>query len=219
MGICLMSLRKKWQLKGDLKLIDLGCDFYIVHLNSSEDLNHMLTNGPWIIVGHYLTMRRWKPEFQPNKERIKHIAVWIQFPELPIEYFQSDFLFEAGGQIGKILKVDKATQDSERGKFARICIEIELDKPLIPKIKIGKKWRRIEYKGYHMICFHCGVFGHSKEHCPTNVKVNNEGKRDSNVPDGPCDMASERMPDDRGMNVTKADYRAMDVSSSKRKET
>ncbi|KAJ7961971.1 reverse transcriptase [Quillaja saponaria] len=156
--------------------------------------------------GHYLTMRRWKPEFQPNKERIKCTAVWIRFPEQPIEYFQSNSLFELVGQIGKILKVDKAIQDSERGKFSRICIEIELDKPLIPKIKIGKRWRRIEYEGFHMICFHCGAFGHSKEHSPTNVKVNNMGKRDSNVLDGPCDMASGRMPDDRGVNVTKTNY-------------
>ncbi|KAJ7961447.1 reverse transcriptase [Quillaja saponaria] len=64
-----------WNIGGDLKLIDLGCDFYIVRLNSFEDLNHVLTNGPWIIAGHYLTMRRYKLEFQPNKERIKHTAV------------------------------------------------------------------------------------------------------------------------------------------------
>ncbi|KAJ7971828.1 reverse transcriptase [Quillaja saponaria] len=47
-------------------------------------------------------------------------------------------------------------------------MEIDLDRPLIPKVKIGSRWRAVEYEGFHLICFHCGLFGHSKEKCPDN---------------------------------------------------
>ncbi|KAJ7971827.1 reverse transcriptase [Quillaja saponaria] len=55
-GYFLARLKPKWKLKGDLKLIDLGCDFYILQLHSKEDMEFVLSEGPWIIAGHYLTM-------------------------------------------------------------------------------------------------------------------------------------------------------------------
>ncbi|KAJ7949856.1 Zinc ion binding nucleic acid binding protein [Quillaja saponaria] len=147
---------------------ELDCDFYIVQLHSKEDMEFVLSEGPWIIAWHYLTMRRWKPEFQPDRERIKRTVVWIRFPGLPIKYFNSRALFDAVKLIGKPLKLDKTTEHSVRGKFARVCVEIDLDRLLIPKVKIGSRWRAVEYEGFHLIYFHCGLFGHSKEKCPDN---------------------------------------------------
>ncbi|KAF7811664.1 putative ribonuclease H protein At1g65750 family [Senna tora] len=58
----------------------------------------------------------------------------------------------------------------ERGRFARICVEVDLSKHLLAKFTLRKKTRRIEYEGLHMICFSCGVYGHRKENCPLNKK-------------------------------------------------
>ena len=52
-----------------------------------EDYNHVLTGGPWIILNHYLTVRKWEPNFKPSEAKEISTAVWLKLTELPIEYF------------------------------------------------------------------------------------------------------------------------------------
>ncbi|XP_028090365.1 uncharacterized protein LOC114290628 [Camellia sinensis] len=52
-----------------------------------------------------------------------------------------------------------------RGKFARVCIEVDLRKPLCPRFILGKNCYNIEYESIHSFCFHCGRVDHRKELC------------------------------------------------------
>lgn len=54
---------------------------------------------------------------------------------------------------------------TERGKFARVSVELDLEKKLVPKIKIRNRTYLIEYEGLNLICFNCGRYGHHKEIC------------------------------------------------------
>ena len=65
-----------------------------------------------------------------------------------------------GNLVGKTLKVDSRTYLTERGKFARICVELDLDKKLWTAIRIFGKELIVEYEGLHKICFCCGKYGH-----------------------------------------------------------
>lgn len=69
-------LKKKWQLKGDFTLTDVGCHYYIARFANMEDYQHVLTDGPWLIDDHYLTIRRWVPNFVPDNEPIKFLIAW-----------------------------------------------------------------------------------------------------------------------------------------------
>ncbi|BFG20178.1 hypothetical protein CerSpe_064520 [Prunus speciosa] len=44
-------LQQKWNLKGQWKLVDLVNDYFVVQFDLEEDLNYVLTEGPWIISG------------------------------------------------------------------------------------------------------------------------------------------------------------------------
>ncbi|MBA0811193.1 hypothetical protein Gohar_003117, partial [Gossypium harknessii] len=61
---------------------------------------------------------------------------WIQLLGLPLEYFNEEVLVKVGKLVGRPIKLDSNTVYTTRGKFARICIEIYLSKPLIPSIRI-----------------------------------------------------------------------------------
>ncbi|MFQ6643850.1 hypothetical protein Gotur_017885 [Gossypium turneri] len=67
---------------------------------------------------------------------ILRLAVWIQLLGLPLEYFNEEVLVKVGKLVGRPIKLDSNTVYTTRGKFARICIEIYLSKPLIPSIRI-----------------------------------------------------------------------------------
>ncbi|KAF7839640.1 hypothetical protein G2W53_008122 [Senna tora] len=64
--------------------------------------------------------------------------------------------FIVGNLIGKKLKVDPATSIKTRGKFARICVEINLKRSLVLRVKIRGRTFEVEYEGLHLVCFHCG---------------------------------------------------------------
>ncbi|KAL4377138.1 hypothetical protein GQ457_02G018310 [Hibiscus cannabinus] len=67
--------------------------------------------------------------------------------------------------IGKVVRVDYNTTEGKRGRFARLAIIVNLNKPLVSRIVIDGSRHDIEYEGLPEICYKCGKFGHSKEKC------------------------------------------------------
>ena len=63
-------------------------------------------------------------------------------------------------KIGKPVKINEATSLVSRGHFARMCMEIDLEKLLISKFQLMHKVRKIEYKCIHLVCFSCGGFNY-----------------------------------------------------------
>lgn len=118
--------------------------------------------GPWIILDHYVTVRKWQHDFKPAEAEEDSTAIWVRFPQLPISYYNEKVLYHIAKAIGKPLKIDINTAMAARGKYARVCIEMDLKKPLIPQVAIGKYNYVVEYEHIHTFCFHCGRVGHRK---------------------------------------------------------
>jgi hypothetical protein len=127
-----------------------------------------------MIYDHYLITREWTPNFHPNNATIEKAAVWVRIPDLPIEYYDAKILHFIGNRIGKTVKVDRNTLFQERGKYARVCVEVELNKPLLAMFELKDLVYKVEYEGLHMLCRNCGRFGHYLEGCPEKnvAKVN-----------------------------------------------
>lgn len=130
-----------WTCKGTFEIVDLPNDYYLVKFNNEDDFNFVLSEGPWIILDHYLTVRKWFSAFNPESNCIKSVAVWLRFPHLPFDCFDNRFLTCFGNNIAKTIKIDSTTTKQSRGKFARVCVEIDLSKPLTSKyILDGQKY-------------------------------------------------------------------------------
>lgn len=48
-------------------------------------------------------------------------------------------------------------------KYARMCIQVYLTKPLLAMFSIKVLHYKVEYKGLHLLCLSCGRFGHFAE--------------------------------------------------------
>lgn len=56
-----------------------------------------------------------------------------------------------------------------RGRFARMAVSVNLDKPLVAQIYIDGKLQRVEYEFLPTVRFQCGKYGHFKESCPNRT--------------------------------------------------
>ncbi|XP_038997982.1 uncharacterized protein LOC120123037 [Hibiscus syriacus] len=171
-----------WKLEGEFECIDLGYGLYAIKFQNMVDRAKVLMEGPWKILDHYITVQRWRPNFVVASASIPSTAVWIHIPGLPIEYFEENVLCSIGNLVGKPLKIDCHTAWSTRGRFARICVEIDLNAPLLSKLRIGNKVYNIEYEGLHSICFKCGVVGHRATECLVNQKESHTKKEPNSEP-------------------------------------
>ncbi|XP_057432231.1 uncharacterized protein LOC130724985 [Lotus japonicus] len=158
----LMSL---WRLSGECDLIDVDNGFYIVKFDREVDRDKVIGGGPWMIFDHYLAVSTWSPEFISPAARVKKTLAWIRIPGLNVAFFNESYLLSAARVIGKPVKLDRSTLRAERGRFARICVELDLNKPVIGKICLEEFWYNIEYEGLHVICTKCGCYGHRTREC------------------------------------------------------
>lgn len=158
-------LQQLWVRKGIISLIDLGNEFFLVNFSHGDDQEYALTEGPWLIFDHYLTVCEWRPNFSPSTKSIERVAVWVRFSGLPIEYYDFKILSFIGHRSGRTVTVDKNILGQERGKYARLCVEVDLTKPLLAMFELKRQTYTIEYEGLHLLCPACGCFGHYLEGC------------------------------------------------------
>lgn len=87
------------------------------------------------------------------------------YSDCPMELFNEVGMKGTGEFLGRTIKINLNTQLGEMGNFARICVEIDLIKQLCTSFIVLGERLGIQYEGIHLVCFHCGCFGHKQEDC------------------------------------------------------
>lgn len=59
-------IKQAWQLKEGCDLIDLDKGYLVARFYNREDYLTALEGGPWMVLGHYLMISKWKPNFVPS---------------------------------------------------------------------------------------------------------------------------------------------------------
>ena len=158
-------IHSMWKPVGRLNCVDLGHNFFLIRFSLKEDFEIVLRKGPWFVGEHFLSIRPWEPNFKSSSINMSSVAVWVRLYELPIEYYNAKALHQIGKTISNVLRMDTHTATEARGKFARLCVQIDIDKPFITVVKIGRFEQPVSYEGIHKLCFSCGRIGHRWENC------------------------------------------------------
>ncbi|XP_019257748.1 PREDICTED: uncharacterized protein LOC109235961 [Nicotiana attenuata] len=152
-----------WKPTEQLPLIDLGSVFFLIKYKKEENMMTTLHGGPEFILNHFLSVRRWEQKFIASSTQLTYSALWMRLPELPSEFYDLEILQRVGSKLGKLLKIDSCTSSTTRGRYAQICIEVPLEKPLKTHVNIGHHRQIIQYEGLNLIRMLCGRFGHAKQ--------------------------------------------------------
>ncbi|OMP01197.1 hypothetical protein COLO4_12097 [Corchorus olitorius] len=162
----IQKLSLLWNFSHKFYTVDLGSDYFLLKFESNDDYDSVPRGGPWFVGGRFLGVRRWEPNFRASEASFTSVAVWLRLPELPIEYYDPPILKRIGRRIGPLLRIDNRTLQNERGKYARLCVQLDLDKPLPKSVTVEGKKQVIVYESIGLLGFNCGKLGHRKDNCP-----------------------------------------------------
>ncbi|KAL4354587.1 hypothetical protein GQ457_06G029720 [Hibiscus cannabinus] len=179
------KLHEVWKPDQAFKLMDIENDYFLVTFRSRVDYLHVLADGPWTVFGHYVFVEPWSEDFSTAQPYPSNIVAWIRLPGLPVTLYKRSLITELGECIGRVLKLDYQTETGRRGRFARMAIRVNLNKPLVSKIVVNGRTQLVEYESLPTICFHCGKYGHVTDNCPELIP------KDSAGPEMPSASTSE----------------------------
>ncbi|XP_018479591.1 uncharacterized protein LOC108850579 [Raphanus sativus] len=161
-------LEELWKPKGSMHVMDLPRHFFMVRFEKEEEYMAALSGGPWRAFGSYLMVQAWTPEFDPLKDEIDTMPVWVRISHIPVNFYHKTILMGIARGLGRPIRVDMTTLKLERARFARVCVEVNLNKPLKGSVLINGERYFVSYEGISSICSKCGMYGHLVHTCPKN---------------------------------------------------
>ncbi|KAI9105162.1 hypothetical protein K1719_022691 [Acacia pycnantha] len=60
-----------------------------------------------------------------------------------------------------------------------MCVEVDLQKPLLTGFSHFGEERRFKYEGLHLVCFTCGRYGHRMDQCTATTQSKEHGNSSS----------------------------------------
>lgn len=98
---------------------------------------------------------------------------WIRLPQLPLNLYTPFVIKGLGDTISKYIDIDEKTATRTNPAYARLCLELDLLKPLPLKVWIGTIlnkgfWQNIVIEGRTDYCPKCGLHGHTIAICRKN---------------------------------------------------
>ena len=78
---------------------------------------------------------------------------------------------DLGKAIGPVLRIDTHTAAEACGRFVRLFVQVNFDKPFVKLLKVGGVKQLVWYKGISALCFSCGRIGHKVESCPFTTRA------------------------------------------------
>ncbi|CAN1824671.1 hypothetical protein LINPERHAP1_LOCUS30861 [Linum perenne] len=157
-------LESLWARAGHIQVSDMTNAFFLVRFSDDDDYQRAIFGGPWKISDYYITVARWSPDF--NEEApIRKVLTWVRLPKLPIHFLNATAVTRIGNHIGRTVRLDLATAEGARARYARVCVDIDLSKPLLGKYLLDERVMFIEYESLDNICFSCGMYGHKELDC------------------------------------------------------
>ncbi|MCO5607678.1 hypothetical protein L7F22_061876 [Adiantum nelumboides] len=76
-------------------------NFYLFFFEGANSALQVITEGQWLIKNTPISFFKWFKGFNPKGEKPTKLPVWVDFPDLPVEFYP--WLSKIGSMVGKVL--------------------------------------------------------------------------------------------------------------------
>lgn len=100
---------------------------------------------------------------------------WVQVHDLPPRFFRDSMAVQFGNFIGKYLEYDMKQLTNGYKNYLRICVQIDVRKPLKRRKKVMISdskftYAKFKYENLTFFCFLCGCLGHGDNFCSKRLQ-------------------------------------------------
>ncbi|MFQ6657758.1 hypothetical protein Gotur_027300 [Gossypium turneri] len=103
-----------WKPVKPFYVMGIENEYFLVKFQTTEDYDRVLTQGPWIIYGQYLTVQPWTKDFSLSQPYSSVVMAWIRLLGLP-GFMYKRKIIEAIGDL-----------NWERGKKSEVTYQGEM---------------------------------------------------------------------------------------------
>uniref|UniRef100_A0A7N0TJN7 DUF4283 domain-containing protein n=1 Tax=Kalanchoe fedtschenkoi TaxID=63787 RepID=A0A7N0TJN7_KALFE len=196
-------IQRVWRMETRPYVGALDGKHALVICGSERDAVEGLTCESRRMGSAFFRIFRWSPEFSLNAEPTS-AATWVRLHGLDPCFFRSSLLKEIFRGFGRFLKVDEPTLSLANPAMARVCVEVDMARPLVQGIWVGsesrQKWVEVDYEGRLDYCGRCKRHGHTRADCR---KTQNDRKPRREISNQPGANSGESLSAVQGVNDQK----------------
>ncbi|XP_035551145.1 uncharacterized protein LOC118349709 [Juglans regia] len=163
------TMKRVWKISKPAKFLEVDTNVFTITFANPADKYRVWSGRPWSFDYHLFALKLFEEDTPPQKLRFMQERFWIQFHNLPLSCMNEDRGRQLGNTIGVVEKVDVKEDGSGWGRYLRVLIVIDLQKPLARgrtiNVKGEKLWIPIRYEKLPRFCFSCGCLIHEKGGC------------------------------------------------------
>ncbi|KAK3184896.1 hypothetical protein Dsin_032182 [Dipteronia sinensis] len=166
-----------WKVRGEVEIEVINGNTYAFHFQFPDDRRKVLASGPWSFDDSLIVLE--EPTGKGELQSLKFCTAefWVQISNIPILCITKEIGRFLGSIIGDVREVDTGPSGDCLGKFFRVRVAIEVDKPLRRFLQVDVLGDReetvmpLQYERLPNFCFRCGILGHTSRDCPESETV------------------------------------------------
>ncbi|CAG7868461.1 unnamed protein product, partial [Brassica rapa] len=176
-GGLVKALPPIWGLEDRTQGRVVGEDRVQFTFSSENDLQFVLTKGPWFVNGWMVAMEQWTPN--PQEDFLQKITFWIRVRGLPIHMLKKQVVETLLGPLGKVETVELHAKNSNSLEYVRALTTISTEEPLqfrrTARLKSGVTIpTELEYEKLLKVCYGCKRLTHDQTRCPSQIMGSND---------------------------------------------
>ncbi|KAL9241034.1 hypothetical protein vseg_015194 [Gypsophila vaccaria] len=162
-------IRRIWTKFNIDKISFLPHGVFMVRFKTMEMKEKVLNSSHYLFDSKPLIFKEWTKDIEMKKTEILTVPTWVQFHQLPLKIWGKS-LPKIARLVGKFIKSDLATEQKTKLGYARVMVEVEVDKQFpdqaVFKDELGQVMTiGIEYEWKPITCSKCLKMGHDSEIC------------------------------------------------------
>ncbi|TXG64262.1 hypothetical protein EZV62_011256 [Acer yangbiense] len=119
-----------WKVRGDVEIEVINSNTYAFHFQFPEDRRKVLAGGPWSFNDSLIVLEELTGKGALRSLKFCKADFWVRISNIPILCMMKEIGRFLGSIIGEVWEVDTGPSGDYLGKFLRIRVAIEVDKPL-----------------------------------------------------------------------------------------
>lgn len=133
-------------------LFSYGKGFLIFLFQSTKDKDLIFKSDPYSFGTRGLYLNKWSLYFHPADDIPSMVLVWVKLLHLPLPCCYDGCLRSIGNTLGKY--IDKLEPKGKKFVYARIYIEVDLEKGLLSEIILtNESWSHFQTLHYGQLPF------------------------------------------------------------------